>query len=145
MPQLSTHFSYEELTTTSQRGLDNTPNQEQLANLTHTAWQMEIVRHLLGDIPLHVNSAFRSAAVNAAVGGSGHSAHMDGYAVDFICPQFGTPIDIAHKIASSGLKFDQMIYEGTWIHISFDPKMRGEILTANFVKGEPTTYTQGIA
>ena len=141
---LSTNFTLEELTTTSHRGLDNTPNEEQLANLTHTAWQMEIVRHLLGDVPIHINSAFRSDAVNNAVGGSKTSAHSLGHAVDFICPKFGTPIDIAQKIAASGLRFDQLIYEQTWVHISFDPKMRYEQLTAHFGQGG-TSYTQGIA
>ncbi len=141
---LSTNFTLEELTTTSHRGLDNTPNEEQLANLTHTAWQMEIVRHLLGDLPIHINSAFRSDAVNDAVGGSKTSAHSLGYAVDFICPKFGTPIQIAQKIAASGLKFDQLIYEQTWVHISFDPKMRCEQLTAHFSQGK-TSYTEGIA
>lgn len=144
MSSLSTHFTSEEFTTTQQRGLDNTPNPEQLSNLTHTAWQMEIVRHLLGDVALHINSGFRSQAVNSVIGGSKTSDHMLGHAVDFICPSFGTPIDIAKKIAASGLKFDQLIYEHTWVHISFNPKLRGQIMTAHFTPGQATTYTSGL-
>ena len=142
--KLSTNFSYEELTTSSHRGLDNTPNDVQLSNLKHTAWQMELVRHILGDRPIHINSGFRSEAVNAAVGGSKTSAHSLGHAVDFICPAFGTPIDIAHAIMNSGLKVDQLIYEISWIHISFDPRMRNQYLTAHFTPGKPTKYTNGV-
>jgi putative chitinase len=143
--QLSTHFSLEELTITQVRGVDNTPNTEIVSNLNHTAWQMEIVRHILGDIPIHVNSGYRSAAVNAAVGGSEHSAHCLGYAVDFICPEFGEPLQVAKKILASGLKFDQLITEGTWVHISFDPRLRGQAMTAHFVPGKPTSYTDGLS
>lgn len=144
MTQLSTHFSLEEFTTTQQRGLNNQPSATQLENLTHTAWQMELIRHILGDFPLHINSAFRSEKVNAAVGGSNTSAHTLGHACDFICPQFGTPIEIARKIASTGLKVDQLIYEHTWVHISFDPRLRQQVLTATFHQGSPTTYSVGI-
>jgi hypothetical protein len=38
------------------------------------------------------------------------------------------------------LKFDQLIYEKTWVHISFDPRMRGNILT---LKGKGK-YAKGI-
>lgn len=141
---LSPHFTLEELTTTEQHGLDNTPGPEEIANLAHTAWPMEIVRHTLDDHALHVNSAYRSKAVNKAVGGSGTSDHCNGHAVDFICPEFGSPFDIANTIAESGLKFDQLIYEGTWVHISFAPAMRGDVMTAHFKPGRPTTYTRGI-
>ncbi len=71
------------------------------------------------------------------------SAHVTGNAADFICPAFGVPLDIVKKIAASGVKFDQLIQEGTWVHISFDPAMRQEVLTAHFVDGK-ATYQSGI-
>ena len=128
MTKLSPHFSLAELTVTS-TGLSNQPNAQQLARLTKVAEQMEAVRKLLGS-PISVNSGFRSAAVNRAVGGSQTSAHALGYAVDFVCPGYGDPMAICKAIAASGIKFDQLIMEkNRWVHISFDPRMRQQVLS----------------
>lgn len=140
---LSKYFSYEELTTTQIRGVDNTPDAEHLENLKHTAWQLDIVRHILKDNPIHINSGYRSPEVNARIGGSKTSAHSLGHAADLICPQFGDPKAICEAIRDSGLRFDQLIYEGTWVHISFDPKLRGQMMTAHFPPNGPTQYTLG--
>jgi putative chitinase len=67
---------------------------------------------------------------------------MDGYAADFVCPDFGTPLEVARAIARSGLTFDQVIQEGAWVHLSFDPLARRERLTAKFGPGGPV-YTPG--
>lgn len=116
--QLSPHFSLAELTVTS-TGIPNTPTGQALANLKHTAEQMELVRAALGK-PINVNSGYRSAAVNKAVGGSTTSAHSYGFAVDFVCPQFGTPYEICRAIIEAGISFDQLIHEKRrWVHIGF--------------------------
>lgn len=128
MTALSPHFSLEELTATSHRELDNTPTPEIVAALTDTAQRLEAVRKLLRQ-PMHVNSGYRSPAVNAAVGGVADSAHMSGRACDFICPGFGTPLDICRALQASGIPVDQIIEEGTWVHISFAPTMRHQVLT----------------
>lgn len=110
-------------------GLANNPNATQLAHLTKTAQSMEAVRKLLGQ-PISINSGFRSAAVNRAVGGSPTSAHALGYAVDFVCPAFGDPLAICKAIAASGIKFDQLILEkNRWVHISFDPRLRQQVMS----------------
>ncbi len=128
MTQLSEHFSLAELTVTSS-GLPNHPNAEQLARLTKVAEQMEAVRKLLGR-PISVNSGFRSTAVNRVVGGAKTSAHALGYAVDFVCPGYGDPMSICKAIVASGIKFDQLIMEkNRWVHISFDPRMRQQVLS----------------
>lgn len=129
--KLSEHFTLEEMTITSHRDLDNTPSPENIEHLKVTAAGMELVRSLLNDLPIHVTSGYRSDAVNKAVGGSSTSDHPHGWCCDFICPSFGTPIEICRAIAGSGIRFDQLIQEGTWVHCSFSPKMRGEILTKN--------------
>jgi len=130
--QLSAHFTLEELTRSEvalRKGLDNTPSPEIVANLTELALGLEKVRELLG-YPLHVNSAYRSPKVNSAVGGSKASAHMEGYAADFVCPRYGDVNAICHAIMDSTLDYDQLIAEfGAWVHISFDPKMRHANLT----------------
>ena len=142
---LTDHFTLEELTasqTASRRGLDNTPPSDILPHLIVLAQGLERVRALLGK-PMLVSSGYRAPAVNEAVGGSSHSAHCLGYAADFICPAFGTPRDVAVAVRDSGIPFDQIIMEGTWVHLSFDPKMRRQALTAHFGGGS-ATYTEGI-
>ena len=129
---LSAHFTLEELTrseTALRKGLDNTPDAETIANLTELANGMEQVRALLGH-PIHINSAYRGPKVNAAVGGSKNSAHMRGYAADFVCPAFGTPAEVCKAIMDSTIAYDQLIHEfSAWTHISFDPQMRRMNLT----------------
>lgn len=128
MTQLSEHFSLEEMIATGHG--PNVPTPEIIDNLTVTANGMEAVRHLLGDRPIHVNSGYRCPAVNKAVGGVPNSAHLTGFAVDFVCPEFGTPLEICKVLATAPLKWDQLIFEQTWCHVSFAPTMRQEVLTS---------------
>jgi putative chitinase len=130
--QLSPHFTLAELTTTS-TGLDNTPNAAETEVLRTLAQFLEKVRTVLNGQSIHINSAFRSARVNDAVGGVPNSAHRLGFAADLVCPTFGTPYEICLALDAAEkagkIKFDQLIQEGTWVHISRDPKLRGQRLT----------------
>jgi hypothetical protein len=135
--QLTPHFSLAELTVTNQK-IDNTPSKEVIEVLRTTAFYMEKVREILGNVAITINSGYRSPDVNRQVGGTSNSSHTFGYAVDFTA--YGhTPLTISNILAKSNLKFDQLIYEKTWVHISFDPRMRGNILTlkgkGKYVKG----------
>ena len=127
--RLTAHFALEELSTTLHRGIDNTPPPDVVANLRRTAEQMERVRAILGDHPVTVSSGYRSPALNRAVGGAPRSAHLQGQAVDFNCYGFGSSLAVCRAIAASDLAFDQLIEEGNWAHVSFDPRLRGQILT----------------
>lgn len=131
--QMSEHFSLAEMTVSANAvrlGLSNDPPPEILARLKIVAAHMERVREALGGKPIRITSCYRSAAVNRAAGGAKTSAHLEGWAVDFVCPTFGTPIEVAMRLAKSGLTYDQLIHEhGVWVHISFDPKSRGQKLT----------------
>lgn len=127
MPNLSPNFTLAELTVTK-TGLANNPPGAEFLNLRKAAAMMEEVRALLGH-PIRVNSGYRSPAVNKAVGGSATSDHVKGYAVDFVCPAFGDCRQIAKAIAASKIKFDQLIFEGTWVHISCNPRGRRQVLT----------------
>lgn len=138
---LSPHFTLEELMVTD-KPLDNSPPNNILEILRTTAFYMEQVREVLGNVSITVTSGYRSPEVNKAVGGAKTSAHLLGYAIDFIASGH-TPYTIANVLARSNIKFDQLIYEGTWVHISFDPKMRREVLTAHR-NGGTTTYTKGL-
>ena len=144
--QLTAHFNLDELTfsqTAVRSGIDNTPSEAVVENLKVLANGLEQVRALLG-YPLHVNSGYRCPDLNVAIGGAKQSAHVEGWAADFICPQYGKPLEICKTIAASQIEFDKMIQEGTWVHISFAPSKRRECLTAQFKDGK-ASYTQGIA
>lgn len=135
--QLTPHFSLAELTVTNTK-LDNTLSKEVIEVLRTTAFYMEKVREILGNVAITINSGYRSPDVNRQVGGTSNSSHTYGYAVDFTA--YGhTPLTISNILSKSNLKFDQLIYEKTWVHISFDPRMRGNILTlkgkGKYVKG----------
>lgn len=141
---MTEHFSDAETVASStalRLGIDNTPSALVRLNLQFTASKLEQVRALLGQ-PMHIDSWYRCPKLNAAVGGAQTSAHMSGFAVDFTCAAFGTPLDIVQCIIASGIKFDQLIQEGRWVHISFAPAMRQQTLTAHF-SPHGTTYTQG--
>ena len=144
MTPLTEHFTLDELIFSSvaqRRGLDNTPDLETVSRLTVLAMGLERIRAIL-KAPMHIDSGYRCPGLNTAVGGAKNSAHVDGYAADFTCVAFGPPIAIVHAIVSQGLAFDQIIQEGTWVHVSFDPRARGQVLSAHFgLNG--TTYTQG--
>lgn len=135
MTQLSPHFTLAELTVSANAvrlGLDNTPPPDVLARLKTVAGQLERIRELFGGKPIIISSAYRSPLVNRAAGGAKTSAHLEGWAVDFACPEFGTPLEVAQRIARSALTFDQLIHEcpgAQWVHISFDPRRRGQLLT----------------
>lgn len=116
---ISHHFTVAEATRTS-TGLPNEPTVDELNIIQQTAFYMEQVRKLLNK-PIIVNSWFRSEAVNKSVGGVANSQHRLGEAVDFTCPEFGTIEQITDvlKANSAELKYDQLILEPSWVHISF--------------------------
>lgn len=115
---LTNNFTLEELTHTDHRTLDNTPNSDEIANLTRLALVLEQVKYTLGGKPVIVNSAFRSKAVNDAVGSSDRSQHRLGCAADIRVPGM-TPDEVVRYIIASDIGYDQVIKEfDRWTHIS---------------------------
>ena len=115
---LSEHFTLEELTHTDHRQFDNTPNVEEIENLRRLAAFLELVKDRLGGRPIMVNSAFRSKAVNDAVGSSDKSQHRLGCAPDLRVPGM-TPDQVVRAVMTSGLEYDQIIREfDRWTHLS---------------------------
>ena len=146
MTRLSEHFTLEELTfsaTAQRKQIDNKPPAEVLENMKRLAAGLEEVRAALGNKPMRINSGYRSPKLNRAVGGARLSAHMAGYAADFVCPEFGSPLKIVKALAATGIQFDKLIQEGTWVHISFAPEARRQLLTAHFGPNG-TSYTAGV-
>jgi putative chitinase len=162
LDQLSAHFTLVEAiasSTATRMGIDNSPTVQQIVAMRAAAAGMEQVRTLLGQA-IHVDSWLRVEALERALTVADYRAwcarhehpvtpaswieyfarkgHPKGYAVDFICPAFGTPAQIVAAIRASGIRVDQCIEEGTWVHISFDPQMRMAFMTASFVNGVPS-------
>jgi len=116
--KLTDHFTLAELTVTDHRTLDNTPDPAARANLQRLAVFLELVKDRLGGRPIMVNSAYRSAAVNAACGSRETSQHRLGCAADVRVPGM-TPDAVVRAVMASGLAYDQIIREfDRWTHLS---------------------------
>jgi hypothetical protein len=126
---LTEHFTLEELTHTEHRELENTPNEQELANLKRLAEFLETVKTVLGGKPILVSSAFRSKAVNDSVGSKDTSQHRVGCAADLRVPGL-IPDEVVKAIIASGIGYDQVIREfsdpvkgGGWTHVSIPNKL----------------------
>ena len=118
MTILTKNFTLEELTHTDHREFSNEPNESERANLVRLAVFLEQVKDLLGGKPIMVNSAFRSKAVNDAVGSKDSSQHRVGCAADLRVPGM-TPDQVVKAVMASDFPFDQVIREfDRWTHIS---------------------------
>jgi len=125
---ISKHISYKEgvrSNTATRKGIDNTPNGEQLDNMELVAEEVfEPLRAYVGG-PIKINSFFRCPELNKAIGGSSKSQHCKGQAMD-IDDTFGkcTNAEMYHFIKEH-LDFDQMIWEfgdddnPDWVHVSY--------------------------
>jgi hypothetical protein len=119
------HFTLAELTATSHRQFDNTPNETETANLQRLAELLERVKQALDGKPIMINSAFRSKQVNDSVGSKDTSQHRTGCAADFKVPGM-TPDAVVRAIMAAGLPFDQIIREfDAWTHISVQSDIGG--------------------
>lgn len=119
--RLSPHFSLAELThsETAQRlGIDNTPNDATLLNLSRLANTVLEPARAVCRVPLAVNDGYRCPAVNAAVGGVHDSQHELGLAADVV-PE-GLDLEDAFDLIrkSPDVPFDQCILESGCIHLS---------------------------
>ena len=123
---LSPHFTLDELTHTDHRELDNTPNDTETENLRRLAAFLEQVKEVVGGKPIMVNSAFRSKAVNDAVGSKDTSQHRIGCAADIRVPGM-TPDEVVKAVIASKIGYDQVIREfDRWTHISVPNSPTGE-------------------
>ena len=151
--KLTQNFSLSELTrsqTATRRGIENQPNDEQLANLVALCeCVLQPIRDHFGK-SVRVSSGLRVPELNAANGGSTTSDHCRGMAVDIEVPPVDN-LELARWIEGSGLAFRQLIleyYDGTpdsgWIHVSYDPAdNKRQVLTAT-KRGGKTVYLNGL-
>jgi len=125
---ISKHISDKEgvySTTAMRRGLDNTPDKEQLSNMKLLAEKVfEPLREWVGG-PIRINSFFRGPELNKAIGGSSKSQHCKGQAVDIDDGGCNKTNAQMYKHIKDELEFDQMIWEfgddknPNWVHISY--------------------------
>ena len=121
--KLSAHFSLDEFTqsnTAERLNIDNSLPPELLQTAQNTADMMERIRLALGGKPILITSGYRCPDLNKAIGSGPGSDHPKAMAVDFKCPEFGTPYEVARFLAQqmTGLGIGQLIYEQTWVHVS---------------------------
>lgn len=115
---LTEHFTFDELTASqiaARQRIDNTAGPAIVENLRRVAGVLEQVRAVVGR-PVTISSGYRCPALNTAVGGARDSAHLQGLAADINVSGMA-PKDLARAIIAAGIQFDQLIYEGTWVHI----------------------------
>ena len=141
---LSKNFSLDEMTrsaTAKSKLIDNTPNEAQIEFMVELCQNvLQPIRDKFG--PVKINSGFRSAKLNTAIGGSTSSQHccLNGGAAD-IYFKLGRA-EVFHWIKEN-LRFDQLIWEfgdenesldgngPAWIHVSYNyGKNRNQILKA---------------
>ncbi len=121
---MAKYFSLDELirsSTAVARGINNTPSAEAVERLEVLAQRLlDPVRELWG-APLGVNSGYRCAELNEAVGGAPSSQHLAGEAADITAGSREGNRRLFGLIAGSGLEFDQLIDERgyLWLHVSF--------------------------
>ena len=137
--KLSEHFQLGELCKTSHKTADgNIPSHVAIENLRRICedW-LEDLRYsnntLYGnkDLPIIINSGYRSPEVNKLAGGSPSSNHLTGCAVDIRCEGIEQALRYANILMdiADGTKrdFDEILIERSkqgryWIHFAVRPK-----------------------
>lgn len=147
--QITKNFTLAELTKTSIRGIDNTPDDVQLEALkTLTENVLQPLRDKIG--PIMINSGFRNEKVNKKIGGASTSQHTKGEAADIETPAMAN-FELAKYIIAN-FDFDQLILEfaskddprAGWVHVSYKKTgNRKQVLLAQTIKGK-TVYTNGL-
>jgi zinc D-Ala-D-Ala carboxypeptidase len=96
------HFSYAELNRCNSTWSGGAVSAARAkANALRVMWQLEALRHQLGDHPLTVVSGFRSYACNRRVGGAASSQHLYGNAADLVS-RYASLCTIARQARNAG-------------------------------------------
>jgi len=150
--KLSAHLDLSEVIrseSAKRNGISNMPTEQHIANFKLLAEKVFEPIRLHFNCPIHISSAYRSEALNKAVGGSSTSQHCTGEAIDV--DMDGSTSGVTNKMVfdyiKDNLSFDQLIYEfgdsknPDWVHVSYEStgKQRKQLLRAVRVNGK-TTY-----
>ena len=129
------YFSIAELTKSStaiKKKINNTPTKEVENNLNQLIDNiLDPLREAWGQ-PIIVGSGYRCEALNKAVGGATNSQHKLGQAADIHTKSDSVEDNkkLFELIKQLKLPFDQLIneYNYNWIHVSYSPRNRRQIL-----------------
>ena len=127
MEQITKNFTLEEFTqseTAERMGIKNVPgNREKLAIVNLCAKLLQPLRDIYGK-PIRINSGYRCAELNKAVGGVPNSMHQNGEASDLSID--GKARELLELIEENHLPFDQAILyrKQNFLHVSL--KVEGE-------------------
>jgi uncharacterized protein YcbK (DUF882 family) len=144
--QLSPHFSLAELTRTS-RDIPNEPDDAALTRLRLLCSEVLEPIRLLWGVPIRINSGFRSAAVNAAIGGAKGSQHLRGEAADVV--PVGMSAEKAMEMLAKAVARGELpklgqgiIYASGFLHVSIDiaTKPRQQLLRSSAAGGSGGPY-----
>ena len=149
--KLSEHFDLAEFCTSQEaarRGRAILPTDTDTQNLARLcATVLEPLRMELGRA-IVISSGLRPPWLNAVIGGSPTSAHLDGRAADILVPGL-TPFEVCERVAALRLPVDQCIHEFPpqgWTHVAIPAAgevPRIQYLTARVVSGR-TIYESGV-
>jgi hypothetical protein len=139
MIDVSKHITMQEATQSayaSAHDIKNEPGIDAIKNMQHVAQTVfEPLRAHFG-VPIRVNSFYRSAVLNKAIGGAATSQHVNGQAMDLDATGGIKNRQVFYYILKS-LPFDQLIWEGgtddepAWVHVSLtQAKNRYQVLRA---------------
>jgi len=141
--QVTKNFKFSELKITGIKSIngkrvENNPKEREIINLCKlTFYLLQPIRDLI-KAPLVIQSAFRSPAVNQAVGGAPSSQHILGQAADIHCNTI-SKLDL-FKMIGSQLDYDQLIYEvdANCLHVSYvdSGANRREIMIRDKIDGK---------
>lgn len=157
---LSKHVTLKEATTSqtaTRHGINNMPNEEQLANMIYTSQQLfEPCRAWASenrgiDTPIFISSFLRVPELNVKIGGSSTSQHCTAEALDLDMDRWYQPDDISNAdlfyFAKECLDFDQLIWEfgdddnPAWVHMSTKKEgNRNQVLKAYIDDNGKTHY-----
>jgi D-alanyl-D-alanine dipeptidase len=148
--KLSEHLSLAEVTrseSAKRNGISNEPTPEHLENFKLLASHVfEPIREHF-NIPIHISSGYRSAALNKKIGGAATSQHCSGEAIDIDMDNTSITNKQVFDFIKQHVNFDQLIWEfGTasnpdWVHVSYEStgKQRKQVLRAT-KQGGKTAY-----
>lgn len=139
--KITEHFTMFDICNSSTaiaKNIDNRPTTQIVVNATALIKNVLEPTRTHFNSPLIVNCMYRSPNLNTAVGGVATSQHVKGQAADFIVKNHS--IQETFDYIKHNLIFDQLIHEGTWVHVSFrvSPPNRREALiykNGKYIKG----------
>ena len=153
-------------------GIDNEPNNEVVGQLIRLAAVMEMVHTAFNyAVPgtfISVSSGYRCEKLERVITQKDYAAwclrhnyqendeswaryfenkaHPKGHGCDWRAPKFGAPREIVKFISAKPeimQHIDQIIMEGTWVHIGISDNPRHMVMSASFKDGTPT-YSNGV-